>query len=92
MCTFLDNKLPFDLNLKFEFRLVCTKLFKNVEQTRYPVCDACVYRAKRALTNAREAGYPCWISNEIKTNERCVTVVSAISKCWHMIFRHVRCV
>ena len=36
--------------------------------------------------------YPCWISNEIKANERCFTLVSAIAVCWQIKFRHVRCV
>ena len=36
--------------------LVCTKLIKNVEQTRYPVKVTRVYHAKIALLNANEAG------------------------------------
>ena len=35
---------------------LCTKLVKDVEQTRYPVCDVSVYRAKIALINAGDAG------------------------------------
>ena len=30
------------------------------------------------------------MSNEMKANERCFTLVSAIAECWHIKFRHVR--
>ena len=47
---------------------------------------------KIALINAKEPGYPCWMSNEIKANEQCSTLVSAIAECLHINFRHVSCV
>ena len=47
---------------------------------------------KIALINAKKPGYTCWMSIVIKANERCLTLVSAISECWHIQFRHVRCV
>ena len=36
--------------------LACTKLSKDVEHTRYPVCDACVYRAKNSVDQWEGAG------------------------------------
>ena len=47
-----------------EYWLVCTKLIKNVEQTRYPVKVTRVYHAKIALLNANEGYRTKWRQKE----------------------------
>ena len=60
----------------------------DVEQARYPVCDAGVYRAKIALLQMKP-DFPMEV--EMKAIKRCCSVVSAIAERWHMKFRRVRC-
>ena len=54
--------------------------------------DVVVYGAKNSAFR-RETGLSqhrqC---NKIMANGRCFTVVSTIAECWHIKFRHVRCV
>ena len=54
--------------------------------------DVVVYGAKNSAVR-RETGLSQHRqSNKIKANWRCFTVVSTIAGCWHIKFRHVRCV
>ena len=54
--------------------------------------DVVVYGAKNSAVLRKTGLSQHPQSNKIKANGRCFTVVSTIAECWHIKFRHVRCV
>ena len=54
--------------------------------------DVVVYGAKTSAVRRKTGLSQHRQSNKIKANGRCFIVVSTIAECWHIKFRHVRCV
>ena len=62
--------------------------FRESQDQRVDTISFGLNYLKVALVQA----FPFWESNKIKAKGRCFTVVSVTVECWHIKFRHVRCI